>query len=63
MYKKLVSYGSSVINIFVLLDSYVGVCIAEGSPKRHDGKMEASTEPGLGITPKLDVLGDPVLSL
>lgn len=41
-------------------NSYVTVSFAEGSPKRVNGRMAASREPGLGITPKLDVLGDPV---
>ena len=43
--------------------SYVGVSIADGTPQRCDGSLEASREPGLGITPKLAVLGEPVLSL
>jgi hypothetical protein len=28
-----------------------------------DGRMAASTAPGLGVTPKLDVLGSPVLEV
>ena len=28
---------------------------------RADGRMAASTRPGLGITPKMDILGQPVL--
>ncbi|QDV42020.1 4-hydroxyproline betaine 2-epimerase [Stieleria neptunia] len=43
-------------------NSYVTQSIADGAPKRVNGRMAASTEPGLGITPKFDVLGDPVWS-
>ena len=42
-------------------NSYVTQSIADGAPKRTNGRMAASTEPGLGVRPKLDVLGDPVL--
>ncbi|WP_442508881.1 cis-3-hydroxy-L-proline dehydratase [Novipirellula sp. SH528] len=41
-------------------NSYVTQSIAEGAPQRVNGRMAASTEPGLGITPRFDVLGDPV---
>lgn len=41
-------------------NSYVTQSIAEGAPQRIDGKMTTSTSPGLGITPKFDVLGAPV---
>lgn len=43
-------------------NSYVTQSIADGAPLRVNGRMAASTEPGLGITPKFDVLGDPVWS-
>ncbi|MCS7466518.1 mandelate racemase/muconate lactonizing enzyme family protein [Stieleria sp. ICT_E10.1] len=43
-------------------NSYVTRSIADGAPQRVNGRMAASTEPGLGITPKFDVLGDPVWS-
>ena len=43
-------------------NSYVTQSIADGAPQRVNGRMAASTEPGLGIHPKLDVLGDPVWS-
>ena len=42
-------------------NSYVTVSTAEGAPQREDGFMTASTAPGLGITPRMDVLGAPVL--
>ncbi len=41
-------------------NSYVTTSIADGAPQRVDGRMAASTAPGLGITPKFEVLGDPV---
>ncbi len=41
-------------------NSYGTVDIADGAPKRVNGRMKASTAPGLGITPKWDVLGEPV---
>jgi L-alanine-DL-glutamate epimerase-like enolase superfamily enzyme len=42
-------------------NSYVTVSIAEGTPQRVLGRMAASQAPGLGVTPRLDVLGEPVL--
>src|SRR5204862_273855 len=44
-------------------NSYVTVSIADGSPQRVNGRMAASIRPGLGITPKMDVLGKPVLEV
>ncbi|HVY52356.1 MAG TPA: cis-3-hydroxy-L-proline dehydratase [Devosia sp.] len=41
-------------------NSYVTVSIAEGAPRRDNGFMTAPDTPGLGITPKWDVLGEPV---
>ena len=42
-------------------NSYVTVSTAEGAPQRVKGRMSASRQPGLGITPKMDVLGEPVV--
>jgi L-alanine-DL-glutamate epimerase-like enolase superfamily enzyme len=42
-------------------NSYVTVSTADGAPQRVNGFMSASTAPGLGITPKVDVLGQPVV--
>ena len=42
-------------------NSYVTISIADGAPQRAGGRMAASSEPGLGIRPKMDVLGEPVL--
>lgn len=41
-------------------NSYGAVDIAEGAPKRVDGKMTAPDRPGLGITPIFEALGEPV---
>ena len=42
-------------------NSYVTVSIAEGAPRRVNGRMAASTAPGLGIVPRMDILGKPVV--
>lgn len=42
-------------------NSYVTLSIAEGAPQRVNGRMAAATGPGLGVTPRLDVLGEPVM--
>ncbi len=42
-------------------NSYVTVSTAEGAPQRENGRMAASKAPGLGIEPRMEVLGDPVL--
>ncbi len=44
-------------------NSYVTVSIAEGAPRRVNGRMAAPAAPGLGVTPRLDVLGAPVLEV
>jgi L-alanine-DL-glutamate epimerase-like enolase superfamily enzyme len=42
-------------------NSYVTVSLADGAPRRVNGRMAAPTAPGLGITPRPDVLGKPAL--
>jgi len=42
-------------------NSYVTTSIAEGAPQRQGGRLAASAEPGLGMQPRMDVLGEPVL--
>jgi len=42
-------------------NSYVTVSIAAGAPERVAGRMTASDAPGLGIAPRFEVLGEPVL--
>eukprot|EP00854_Cymbomonas_tetramitiformis_P004645 gene4644-5689_t len=42
---------------------YVTVSTADGAPRRFNGRMAAPKAPGLGIQPRLDVLGEPVLDV
>ncbi len=42
-------------------NSYVTVSTAEGAPQRTNGRMAASTEPGLGVNPRMEVLGEPLV--
>lgn len=44
-------------------NSYVTVAFADGAPRRVRGRMAASTSPGLGVRPRLKVLGRPVLDV
>lgn len=44
-------------------NSYVTVSTADGAPHRVHGRMAASTAPGLGITPRAEVMGRPVVDI
>jgi len=44
-------------------NSYVTVSTATGAPQRVNGFMAASHEPGLGITPRMDVIGKRVVEI
>jgi L-alanine-DL-glutamate epimerase-like enolase superfamily enzyme len=44
-------------------NSYVTVSTASGAPERVAGRMASSTAPGLGITPRTDVLGRAVIDI
>jgi L-alanine-DL-glutamate epimerase-like enolase superfamily enzyme len=44
-------------------NSYVTVSHASGAPVRHDGTMQSSHSPGLGIEPIMSILGAPVLTI
>lgn len=44
-------------------NSYVTVSTASGAPQRRQGFMAASNEPGLGVTPRMDVLGKRVVEV
>ena len=44
-------------------NSYVTVSTAEGAPQRRQGCMEASDDPGLGVTPRMDILGKRVVEI
>ncbi|QDU22504.1 cis-3-hydroxy-L-proline dehydratase [Urbifossiella limnaea] len=42
-------------------NSYVTLSIADGAPRRAHGRLAAPTAPGLGVKPRPEVLGEPVL--
>jgi hypothetical protein len=44
-------------------NSYVTVSLAEGAPQRQHGRLAASTEAGLGVVPRIEVLGEPVFRI
>jgi len=44
-------------------NSYVTVSTAEGAPRRKDGRMSASTSPGLGVTPRPEFLKTPLVDV
>jgi hypothetical protein len=41
----------------------VTMTIADGAPRREHGYMQASSAPGLGVRPRLDVLGPRVVDV
>ena len=42
-------------------NSYVTVSTAENPPRRVGGRLAAPSTPGIGLTPRPDVLGEPVV--
>ncbi len=44
-------------------NSYVTVSNATGAPQRENGVMKASIEPGLGIEPRMEVLGEELFEI
>ena len=42
-------------------NSYVTVSLADGAPRRANGRLAAPLSPGLGISPRKEVLGKPVV--
>ena len=44
-------------------NSYVTVSTSTGAPQRRQGFMEASNDPGLGITPRMEILGKRVVDI
>ena len=44
-------------------NSYVTVSTATGAPKRENGRMKASDQPGLGIQPRPEVIGKPLFEI
>ncbi len=59
------AHSTPTENLFTATDfnSYVTVSIATGAPQRVNGRMAASTSPGLGVTPRDEVLGGPVIDI
>ncbi|MCC7434956.1 MAG: mandelate racemase/muconate lactonizing enzyme family protein [Methanoregulaceae archaeon] len=57
------AHSTPELNRFTSTDfnSYVTVSIADGAPQRDNGTMRASEAPGLGVEPRLDMLGEPVV--
>ena len=45
------------------LSAYVNPRLAPDAPERKDGRIQVPTDPGLGISPDRDLLGDPDLIL
>jgi L-alanine-DL-glutamate epimerase-like enolase superfamily enzyme len=44
-------------------NSYVTVSTADCAPQRINGRMAASKSPGLGIQPKMNVLGEALVDV
>lgn len=44
-------------------NSYVTVSNAEGAPQRKNGRLAASTAPGLGVSPRFEVLGASIFEI
>jgi L-alanine-DL-glutamate epimerase-like enolase superfamily enzyme len=44
-------------------NSYVTRSIADGAPRRHNGRLAASTAPGLGVVPRVAEFGRPALEV
>jgi L-alanine-DL-glutamate epimerase-like enolase superfamily enzyme len=44
-------------------NSYLTVSNASGAPQRQNGRLAASTLPGLGVEPRWELLGEPVFSV
>ena len=55
------AHSTPTENLFTATDfnSYVTQPLAKGAPRRINGRMSSSKEPGLGIDPMMDVLGEP----
>jgi L-alanine-DL-glutamate epimerase-like enolase superfamily enzyme len=57
------AHSTPTRNLFSSTDfnSYVTVSFADGAPRRAHGRLAASRDPGLGVRPILDRLGEPVV--
>ena len=56
------AHSTPPANLFTSTDfnSYVTVSTGDPPPARRGGRMAAPASPGLGVEPRMDVLGDPV---
>jgi L-alanine-DL-glutamate epimerase-like enolase superfamily enzyme len=59
------AHSTPTESLFTATDfnSYVTVSTADGAPRRQAGRLSASTTPGLGVAPRMDVLGRPVVEV
>jgi L-alanine-DL-glutamate epimerase-like enolase superfamily enzyme len=57
------AHSTPTVYLFTSTDfnSYVTVSTAQGAPRRLNGRMAASLAPGLGLEPRMDVLGHAAL--
>ncbi len=44
-------------------NSYVTVSTASGAPQRSNGRLAATTAPGLGVSPRMEILGEAVIDV
>ena len=44
-------------------NSYLTVSTAENAPKRENGNMSTNDSPGLGINPRMEILGKPIFEI
>ena len=65
VYKVDLPHSTPTEFLFTATDfnSYVTVTTADGAPQRNNGRMSAADKAGLGIAPKMNVLGKPVLEI
>ena len=56
------AHSTPTRHLFTATDfnSYVTVTIADGVPARENGRLAAPDRPGLGVQPRMEVLGEPV---
>lgn len=59
------AHSTPTEHLFTATDfnSYVTVSTAEGAPQRKQGRLAAPVSAGLGVRPRLEVLGRPVLEI
>jgi L-alanine-DL-glutamate epimerase-like enolase superfamily enzyme len=59
------AHSTPTEHLFTATDfnSYVTVSTADGAPRRQNGRMAASTAPGLGVTPRPELLKTPAVDV